>query len=108
MVGNGDEDGRDGMRNGQDAGRADVANRDPDPSHSSGDTELGRVLQSIHQLQSLSFPVDATERSQQVDLVQDELIKQLDELNELVQKQICRLTNGRNPEQPLASTNPTV
>lgn len=61
------------------------------------DTELGRVLQTIQQLHSLTFPAeDATERMQQVDVVQDELIKQLDELNLLVQQEIDRLTENRS------------
>lgn len=61
------------------------------------DTELGRVLQTIHQLQSLNFPADdTTERMLQVDVVQDELIKQLDELNQLVQQEIDRLTQYRS------------
>ncbi len=61
------------------------------------DTELGRVLQTIQQLHSLTFPAeDATERMQQVDVVQDELIKQLDELNVLVQQEIDRLTENRS------------
>ncbi|MBL8891188.1 MAG: hypothetical protein JNL67_14500 [Planctomycetaceae bacterium] len=61
------------------------------------DSELGRVLQTIQQLQSLNFPTDdTTERMLQVDVVQDELIKQLDELNQLVQHEIDRLTQNRS------------
>jgi hypothetical protein len=73
------------------------AGRGTNPSQTGSDFELGRVLQTIQQLQSLSFlGEDATERMQQVEVVQDELIKQLDELNHLVQQQIDRLTLNRS------------
>lgn len=81
------------------------AGRAASSGHPSRDTELGRVLQTIQQLQSLDFPADdAAERMQQVEAVQDELIKQLDELNHLVQQQIDRLTQNRSVE-PLAATS---
>lgn len=73
------------------------AGRPGDRGNAGRDTELGRVLQTIQQLHSLTFPAeDATERMQQVDVVQDELIKQLDELNILVQQEIDRLTENRS------------
>lgn len=73
--------------------------------HPCQDTELGRVLQTIQQLQTLSFSSDdAAERMQQVEAVQDELIKQLDELHHLVQQQIDRLSQNRHVE-PLAATS---
>lgn len=78
-------------------------------SQPGSDSELGRVLQTIQQLHSLSFlGEDATERMQQVEVVQDELIKQLDELNHLVQQQIDRLTLNRSVDLLPVTTTEAV
>ncbi len=85
------------------------AGRGANSSQPGSDTELGRVLQTIQQLQSLSFlDEDAAERIQQVEVVQDELIKQLDELNHLVQQQIDRLTQNRSVDLLPATTTEVV
>jgi len=86
-------------------------NRPGDPSGegASGATPVGQSPPAVHRffaaiehLQSLcqGADEDASGRMQQVDLVQDELIRQLDDLDACLQTEIARLTAARQTGTP--------